>query len=69
MTTLQRDADDKNIGKTVRLHLDLTRYNFLFKKHKHRLAGKHLQKFLAAYGFQTYHELCENAFSRGDMGD
>ncbi|MGQ7857236.1 contact-dependent growth inhibition system immunity protein [Pedobacter sp. WC2501] len=61
VTTLQPDADDKDIGQTVRLHLDLTRYNFLFKKHERVLADKHLQKFLAAHGFQTYHELCEDA--------
>ena len=56
VTKLPIDATNKEIGKTVRAHLELTSYNVKVKKPDDRW-----HKYLAAHGFESAAQLHEDA--------
>lgn len=59
VTKLPIGVDHEEIGKAIRRHLALTRYNVKVKKYKTAADGWY--KYLAAHGFKTTEQLHEEA--------
>jgi len=59
VTKLPIDATNEEIGKTVRVHLELTRYNVKIEKPK--AAADRWYKYLTAHGFEAAVQLYDDA--------
>ena len=59
VTKLPIDVDNEEIGKAIRRHLALTRYNVQVKKYKTDAGGWY--RYLAAHGFETTEQLHDEA--------
>lgn len=61
VTKLPFNAANEQIGKTVKMHIELTRYNIEIKKPKMGVISDYWHNYLAAHGFETETQLQKDA--------
>jgi hypothetical protein len=61
VTKLPLNAANEQIGKTTKMHIELTRYNIKIEKPRMGIISDYRYKYLAAHGFETENQLYRDA--------